>query len=83
MPERLRLPLGYGAPLPKIYKSLSIGFPVGVSVREFISWIASTDKISKIAYIVTPRGVSFPMSADSYSDGDGGDGSAPALPPGG
>lgn len=85
--ERLRLPLGYGAPLPKIYKSLSIGFPIGVSVREFIDWIASTDKISKIAYIVTPRGVSFPISPDNYDDsddnaGDGG-GNTPQLPPGG
>lgn len=79
--ERVRLPLGFGAPIIKTYKSISIGFPIGVSVHEFINWIASTGKVSKIAYIVTPRGVSFPMSADSYLDGDGADPEQPALPP--
>jgi hypothetical protein len=79
--ERLKLPLGYGAPLPKIYRSLSIGFPKGISVREFINWIASTDKVDKIAYIVTPRGVSFAISPDTYSDGDGGSGDGSVIPP--
>lgn len=79
--ERVRLPLGFGAPIIKTYRSISIGFPLGVSVREFINWIASTDKISKIAYIVTPRGVSFPISPDSYADGEGGNNGQPALPP--
>jgi hypothetical protein len=79
--ERVRLPLGFGAPIIRTYRSISIGFPVGISVREFINWIASTDKVNKIAYIVTPRGVSFPISADSYADGEGDDPNQPALPP--
>ena len=50
---------------------MSIGFPKGVTVTNFVDWLASTGKISKIAYIVTPRGVSYPISPDSYQDGEG------------
>lgn len=79
--ERERLLLGFGLPVVKAYRSMSIGFPYGVSVHEFIDWIGGTGKVSKIAYIVTPRGVSFPISADSYSDGDGADPDGPDSPP--
>ena len=69
--ERLRLPLGFGAPLIKTYRTLTIGLPKGASVHEFIDWLASTDKIGKISKLVTPRGRSIGLSADTYSDGEG------------
>lgn len=80
--ERVKLPVGFGIPTVKLYASMSIGFPKGVTVRQFISWIASTEKKTKIAYIVTPRGVSFPISPDSYQDGEGEQPSNPVLPAG-
>ena len=43
------------------YKSMSIGFPKGVSVHEFVSWIGGNSKLSEISYIVTPAGVSFSL----------------------
>ncbi len=79
--ERERLPLGFGLPVVKTYRTMSIGFPIGVSVHEFIDWVASTEKLSKISRIVTPRGVSIPLSPDSYADGDGGSSEQPVLPP--
>lgn len=47
----------------KKYKSISIGFPKGVSVREFVNWIGSKAIVSQVSYIVTPSGSSVPMGA--------------------
>lgn len=82
--ERIRLPLGFGAPILKTYRTLSIGLPKGASVHEFIDWLASTDKISKISKLITPRGRSIGLSGDTYSDGEGGElGEGGQLPPAG
>ena len=70
--ERIKLPLGFGAPFIKTYRTLTIGLPKGGSVHEFIDWLASTAKIGKISKLVTPRGRSIGLSADTYSDGEGG-----------
>ena len=45
----------------KNYRSISIGFPKGVSVHEFLSWIGGNAKASEIARIVTPSGKSIPL----------------------
>jgi hypothetical protein len=38
------------------FKSISIGFPKGHSVREFVNWIGGTTRINEVTAIVTPRG---------------------------
>lgn len=68
--ERVQLPLGFGAPIIRQYKSISIGFPKGVSVREFINWVASTNRNDKISYIVTPRGARHPITQDNFEGND-------------
>ncbi len=54
---------GTYAPETNQFKSFSIGFPKGVTVREFVAWIAQTGVVGEISYIVTPSGSSFPMGA--------------------
>lgn len=41
------------------FKSMSIGFPVGTSVRKFAYWIGSTNRANEISHIITPSGVGF------------------------
>ncbi len=45
------------------FRSISIGFPRGVSVREFVYWLGSTGIAGEVSHVVTPSGVSFPMGA--------------------
>lgn len=40
----------------KNFKSLSIGFPKGHSVTEFLAWIKTTTKIGNIQAVITPKG---------------------------
>lgn len=58
-------PAGITGSVTKKYKSITIGFPKGVSVREFMAWIASTGVSGEISYIRTPRGVSVPFGPAS------------------
>jgi hypothetical protein len=44
------------------FKEISIGFPVGVSVSEFITWLGTTGIASQVALVRTPSGVSHPIS---------------------
>lgn len=41
------------------FKTLSIGWPKGVSVHEFVYWIGGTNRAGEISQIVSPRGASF------------------------
>ena len=59
--EIVRQANGTFAPQTKQFKSFSMGFPRGVSVREFINWIATTGVLGEIDYIVTPSGTSHPL----------------------
>lgn len=54
-------PLGVAIILPKLYASLSIGFPAGVTVRQFLNFLASTSILGQVDYVVTPSGSSFPL----------------------
>lgn len=45
----------------KNFRSLSIGFPRGVSVHEFLKWIGANAKANEIDHIVTPSGKSIPL----------------------
>ena len=40
----------------KNFKTLSIGFPKGVTVNEFLAWIQTNAKLSQIRAVVTPKG---------------------------
>lgn len=41
------------------FKSISIGFPGGTSVRKVVYWVGSTNKVNQISHMVTPSGVGF------------------------
>lgn len=62
--EIVRKPDGSYAPENKTFKSFSIGFPGGVTVREFIAWITGRGVNTQIDYIVTPSGVSHPIGGN-------------------
>lgn len=57
--ELLKQPDGVYSLSVRNFKSISIGFPKGVSVHEFVYWIGTTNKVSQISHIVTPSGVGF------------------------
>lgn len=40
----------------KNFRTISIGFPAGHSVHEFITWLATTNRINEVSAIITPRG---------------------------
>jgi hypothetical protein len=46
----------------KKYRTISIGFPTGHSVNEFVNFIVSTGKASQISGIRTPAGRLIPVS---------------------
>lgn len=62
--EIVRKPDGSYGPENNTFKSFSIGFPGGVTVREFINWITARGVNSQIDYIVTPSGVSHPIGGN-------------------
>lgn len=41
---------------PKNFRSMSIGFPKGHSVTEFLTWLASLTGSAQVRAIVTPKG---------------------------
>ncbi len=59
IPELIKGADGIYSLATRPFKSISIGFPKGVSVHEFVYWIGSTNKAEQISHIVTPSGVSF------------------------
>lgn len=59
--EVIRQPDGTYNEVSKNFKSFSIGFPKGVSVREFMNWITARGRNDEIDYIVTPSGTSHPI----------------------
>lgn len=42
--------------VPGNFASISIGFPVGHSVSEFLAWIKTTSQIAAIRAVITPKG---------------------------
>jgi len=51
----------------KEYKTISIGFPTGHSVNEFVNFIVATGKAGEISGIRTPAGRLIPVSTGSGS----------------
>lgn len=49
----------------KEYRTISIGFPVGHSVNEFVNFIVGTGKANEISGIRTPAGRLIPVSTGS------------------
>lgn len=47
----------------KIFKSLSIGFPTGHSVTEFIAFLTSTGVVEQVAQVRTPAGYSYHIAS--------------------
>lgn len=58
MEDTTRNPDGSNTVTLKAFRSISIGFPRGVSVVEFFNWMRGldTDVVSQISYIRTPNG---------------------------
>lgn len=48
--------------IPGQFRSLSIGFPKGHSVTEFVTFLKTTSRIAEIALVRTPSGRSFGIS---------------------
>lgn len=76
--EQIRSLAGITGPVKKKFKSISIGFPKGVTVYQLVRWLADTDIGDDISHIITPRGVSFPMGTNDEEVND----DPPVLPPG-
>jgi hypothetical protein len=62
--ERIVQADGTTADQTRDYKSVTIGFPKGHSVTEFVDWLVSTTRLEEIAYIRSPRGYRTDIDAD-------------------
>ena len=47
------------------FKTISIGFPMGHSVNEFIDWLGTTSRIGEVAAVRTPHGATHPIAVAS------------------
>lgn len=62
--ERITQADGTVANQNRNYKSLTIGFPKGHTVTEFIDWLVSTSRLNEIDYIRSPHGYRTDIDAD-------------------
>lgn len=69
IPELVRQDDGSYETVTTDFKSISIGFPVGHTVHEFITWLGTTERISEVAIIRTPAGNGIAIYAGSDDSG--------------
>lgn len=66
--EYLLQPDGSVNETPKLFKTISIGFPIGHSVNEFVTFLKTTGIIGQVAAIRTPAGRSVPVSLGTIGE---------------
>ena len=63
--ELIRQPNGSYTSNSRNFKTISIGFPKGHTVTEFIAWLATTSNFSQVIAVRTPAGTTHAISIPS------------------